>query len=46
MFHVFSFPSGVYVGTFNLIASIPGRSILTFYRQCVYHKAGASDPVP
>ena len=27
---VFSFPPGVYVGTFNLLASIPGPSILTF----------------
>ena len=24
MFYVFSFPPGVYVGTLNLIASIPG----------------------
>ena len=32
MFHVFSFPPGVYVGTFNLIASIPGTFILTCYR--------------
>ena len=29
MFYVFSFPAGVYVGTFNLIASIPGPSFLT-----------------
>ena len=31
MFYVFSFPPGVYVavGTLNLIASIPGPSILT-----------------
>ena len=29
MFYVFSFPPGVYVGTFNLIVSIPGPSILT-----------------
>ena len=28
---LFSFPPGVYVGTLNLIASIPGPSILTFY---------------
>ena len=27
--YVFSFPSAVYVGTLNLIASIPGPSILT-----------------
>ena len=31
MFYVFSFPPGVYVGTLNLIASIPGLSILTLY---------------
>ena len=30
MFHVFSFSPGVYVGTLNLIAPIPGPSILTF----------------
>ena len=30
MFYVFCFPPGVYVGTLNLIASIPGPSILTF----------------
>ena len=29
VFYVFSFPVGVYVGTLNLIASIPGPSILT-----------------
>ena len=29
-FYVFSFPTGVYVGTLNLIALIPGLSILTF----------------
>ena len=28
--YVFSFPPALYVGTFNLIASIPGPSILTF----------------
>ena len=27
VFHVFSFPPGVYVGTLNLVASIPGPSI-------------------
>ena len=27
----FSFPPGVYVGTLNLIASIPGPSILTLF---------------
>ena len=27
--YVFSFPAGVYVGTLNLIASIPDPSILT-----------------
>ena len=27
----FSFPAGVYVGTLNLMASIPDPSILTFY---------------
>ena len=26
-----SFPPGVYVGTLNLIASIPGPSVLTFF---------------
>ena len=30
-FVVFPFPPAVYVGTLNLIASIPGPSILTFY---------------
>ena len=30
VFCVFSFPPAVYVGTINLIASIPGPSILTF----------------
>ena len=30
VFYVFSFPVGVYVGTLNLIASIPDPSILTF----------------
>ena len=29
MFYVLSFLPGVYVGTFNLIASLPGPSILT-----------------
>ena len=29
MFYVFSFPPAVCVGTLNLIASIPGPSILT-----------------
>ena len=29
VFYVFSFPPAVYVGTLNLIASIPGPSILT-----------------
>ena len=28
--YVFSFPPSVYVGTLNLIAPIPGPSILTF----------------
>ena len=31
VFYVFSFPVGVYVGTLNLIASIPDPSILTFW---------------
>ena len=31
VFYVFSFPPGVYVGTLNLIESIPGPFILTFY---------------
>ena len=30
VFYVFSLPTTVYVGTLNLIASIPGPSILTF----------------
>ena len=30
VFYVFSFPPAVYVGTLNLIASIPCPSILTF----------------
>ena len=29
LFYVFSFPPGVYVGTLNLIALIPGSSVLT-----------------
>ena len=29
MFYVFSFQSAVYIGTLNLIESIPGPSILT-----------------
>ena len=29
VFYVFSFPAGVYVGTLNLIATIPDPSILT-----------------
>ena len=29
VFYVFSFPAGVYVGTLNLIVSIPDPSILT-----------------
>ena len=35
VFDVFSFPPGVYVGTLNLIASIPGPSILTLYYICI-----------
>ena len=31
VYYVFSFPSGVYVGTLNLIASIPGPSIFTLF---------------
>ena len=27
VFYVFSFPAGVYVGTLNLIASIPGLTV-------------------
>ena len=34
MFYVFSFPSGVYVGTLNLIALIPGPFILTLSKVC------------
>ena len=38
VFYVFSFPSGVYVGTLNLIASMPGPSFLTFHRHvCATH---------
>ena len=29
MFYIFSLPSGVYVWTLNLLAPIPGPSILT-----------------
>ena len=32
IFHVFSFPTGVDVGTFNLIALISSPSILFFFR--------------
>ena len=35
-FYVFSFPPGVYVGTLNLIASIPDPSILTLHNKCTY----------
>ena len=31
VFYVFSFPAGVYVGTLNLISSVPGPSILTLH---------------
>ena len=31
--YVFSFPPAVYVGTLNLIASIPGPSILTYTKK-------------
>ena len=31
MYYGFSFPPDVYVGTLNLIASIPGYSILTLH---------------
>ena len=31
VFYVFSFPAGVYVGTLNLIVSIPDPCILTLY---------------
>ena len=31
VFYVFSFPAGVYVGTLNLIASIPDPHILTIH---------------
>ena len=34
--YVFSFPTGVYVGTLNLIASIPGPSILTSLKLYMY----------
>ena len=30
VFYVFSFPPGVYVGASNVIARIPGPSVLTF----------------
>ena len=33
VFYVFSLPPGVYVGTFNIIASIPGPSVLTSYNE-------------
>ena len=33
VFYVFSFPPAVYVRTLNLIASIPGPSILTLEKQ-------------
>ena len=37
VFYVFSLTPGVYVGTLNLIASIPGTSILTFQTYiCAY----------
>ena len=43
MFYVFSFPPGVYVGTLNLIASVPGPSILTSLKPHFYKvKTGSS----
>ena len=36
MFYVFSFPPGVYVGTLNLIASIPGSSMLTMLKMVAF----------
>ena len=33
--YVFSFPPGVYVGTFDLIASIPGPFILTLIMRVI-----------
>ena len=38
VFYIFSFPSGVYVGPLNLIASIPGHSILTTRLKPMLHK--------
>ena len=35
IFYVFSFPPGVFDGTLNLIASIPGPSILSFQSQAL-----------
>ena len=35
--YVVSFPAGVYVGTLNLIASIPGSSILTLLVKLFFH---------
>ena len=35
MFYVFCLPPGVYVGTLNLIASIPGSSVLTLLYESV-----------
>ena len=40
VFYVFSFPPAVYVGTLNLIASIPGPFILTLL---FYIKMGFKD---
>ena len=33
VFYVFTFPPAVYVGTLNLIASIPDPSVLTWHNQ-------------
>ena len=38
VFYVFSFPPTVYVRTLNLIALIPGPSILTFHVICLKYK--------
>ena len=42
MFYVFSFPPGVYVWTLNLVASIPGPSILTSTRKINVKSPGFS----
>ena len=44
-FYVFSFPPGVYVGTLDLIASIPGPSILTLLQKGTSRQRSGKDAI-